>query len=53
MNFSNALNKHGFIGCLKLIPNWLRQRSKQYELVKKLRKARLETEDFYIVKDIQ
>lgn len=53
MNFSEVLHKHGIIGSLKRTPIWLRQQLNQCKLKKKLWIAKFETEDFYIVKDIQ
>ena len=53
MNISKVLQNHGISGSLKLIPSWLRQQHKKRKLTKKLRAARLEAEDFYVVKDIQ
>jgi len=53
MNFSKSLQKHGIAGSLKLVPNWLRQKYRQWKLKRKLQIAKLEAKDFYVVKDIQ
>jgi len=53
VNFTKALHKHGIAGSLKLVPNWLQQQRKKRILTKKLRAAKFEATDFYVVKDIQ